>query len=161
VDDKFVRVFSDAYVDFSELTIDPLDKLSFRDADLQKCIFLDTDLRKVEITGSIWPLIEIRFGVYDEIAPLQPKAERQFSRIERLYRELKQNYEDRRDYERAGDFHYGEKEMRRQNPDTPRTSKVLLNLYRLSSGYGEFSTTASVCCRSPFPLHFWLSCLGS
>ncbi len=136
-DNKIVRVFSEANIDFREVTINPLDALSFRDADLRKCRFLDTDLRKVEITGATWSRVGNRFGVYDEIAPLQDEEERQFSRIERLYRELKQNYEERRDYERAGDFHFGEKEMRRLNPDTPLTSKVLLNLYKLSSGYGE------------------------
>src|SRR5262249_1013595 len=49
----------------------------------------------------------------------------------------KQNYEDRRDYERAGDFHYGEKEMRRKNPETPRSLWLFLTLYRAVSGYGE------------------------
>ena len=44
---------------------------------------------------------------------------------------------ERRDYERAGDFHTSEKNMRRQNPKTRRPIRMLLNLYRLSSGYGE------------------------
>jgi hypothetical protein len=62
---------------------------------------------------------------------------RPWSQLERPYRELKQNYEDRRDYERAGDFHYGEKEMRRQNPDTAWGLRLFLTLYWLFSGYGE------------------------
>ncbi len=57
--------------------------------------------------------------------------------IEQLYRQLKQNYEDRRDYERARDFHFGEKEMRRKNPKTPKALKILLWIYRLVAGYGE------------------------
>ena len=73
------------------------------------------------------------------LRPLEPHTERSWARIERLYRELKQNYEDRRDYGRAGDFHYGEKEMQRRNPETPRGLRVLLALYWLSSGYGERS----------------------
>ena len=64
-------------------------------------------------------------------------AQGSWARIERIYRELKQNYEDRRDYGRAGDFHYGEKEMQRRNPETSRGFRVLLALYWLSSGYGE------------------------
>jgi hypothetical protein len=36
-----------------------------------------------------------------------------------------------------GDFHYGEKEMRRQNPDTTWGLWFFLWLYRLFSGYGE------------------------
>jgi len=108
-----------------------------RDADLQQCLFLDTDLRKAEITGAKWPKIGRRFDIYDEIVPLEKGQARPWSRLERLSRELKQNYEDRRDYERAGDFHYGEKEMRRKNPDTPRNLRILLTLYRAVSGYGE------------------------
>ena len=46
-------------------------------------------------------------------------------------------YEDRRDYERAGDFHYGEKEMRRRNKETAWGLRIFLWLYRLFSGYGE------------------------
>jgi hypothetical protein len=42
-----------------------------------------------------------------------------------------------RDHERAGDCHYGEKEMRRKNPDTPWSLRFFLTLYRAVSGYGE------------------------
>jgi hypothetical protein len=37
----------------------------------------------------------------------------------------------------SGDFHYGEKEMRRQNPDTAWGLWLFLTLYRWFSGYGE------------------------
>jgi len=51
---------------------------------------------------------------------------------------LKQNYEYRRDYKRASDFHYGEKEMRRKNRrDTRPSLRFFLTLYWLVSGYGE------------------------
>ena len=73
----------------------------------------------------------------DEVATLREKEGRPLAHIERLYRELKQNHDDRRDYERASDFHYGEKEIRRRNPGTPGRSRLLLNLYCLVSGYGE------------------------
>lgn len=67
---------------------------------------------------------------------LPPKGSLPWSQIERLYRELKQNHEDRRDYARAGDFHYGEKEMQRRNPQTPRSLRFFLWLYWRASGYG-------------------------
>jgi hypothetical protein len=85
----------------------------------------------------LWPKRGKRFQVYDEILPLATNESGRWDHIERLYRELKQNHEDRRDYERAGDFHYGEKEMRRKNPDTPFLLKCLLTLYGAVSGYGE------------------------
>ncbi len=78
-----------------------------------------------------------RIGVYDEVAPFQSGESRPWLRIEQFYRGLKQNYEDRHDYERAGDFHYGEKEMRRQNPQTRCSLRCLLMLYWQVSGYGE------------------------
>jgi hypothetical protein len=78
-----------------------------------------------------------RSRVYDEDAPLAADETRAWGQIEELYRGLKQNHEERRDYERAGDFHYGEKEMRRKNPDTPIGLRALLTCYWLLSGYGE------------------------
>lgn len=132
-----IPIFAGAEVDFVGVFIDPPDAVSFREADLSKCRFLDTDLRKVEFTGVIWPKSSGRIGVYDEIVPLEAGDVPPWSRTERLYRELKQNCEDRRDYERAGDFHYGEKEMRRRNPETRRLLRSLLTLYWLFSGYGE------------------------
>lgn len=138
-------IFSEAKeVFFTNVTTEPLDALIFRDADLSRCRFERTDLREVEITGARWPemdrpfpLVPKRFGVYDEKAPPGTGQTRAWSHIERVYRELKQNFEDRRDYERARDFHYGEKEMRRKNPTIGWGLWALLWLYWLVSGYSE------------------------
>lgn len=194
--------FSGVEVDFREAIIAPLDALIIRDADLRKCGFLGTDLRKAEITGATWPKITVRSfgitistrnGVYDEI--VLPKSEsrlltflRSFSlfrtyqrrdettnktdtqpwpHVERLYRELKQNYEERRDYERARDFHYGEKEMRWKNPETSRGLWFWLTLYKWVSGYGERWWPPLVCALVVFGvctagyLWFGLSIQGS
>jgi uncharacterized protein YjbI with pentapeptide repeats len=40
--------------------------------------------------------------------------ERNYGLIAELYQQLKKNYDDRKDYWTAGDFHYGEMEMKRQ-----------------------------------------------
>jgi len=132
-----VPIFSTTEVDFRRVTTEPLDALVLRDVDLKRCQFLGTDLRKAEITGAKWPQIGRRDGVYDEIVPLKEGETRQWHHIERVYRELKQNFEERRDYERARDFHYGEKEMRRKNPDSSLGLRLMLWLYWLVSGYGE------------------------
>jgi uncharacterized protein YjbI with pentapeptide repeats len=135
------RIFAGAVVDFRQVAINPPDVITFRRADLKTCQFLDTDLRKVQLDDVRWPQKGGRVLIYDEIASTDSEDEdgsmRPWAQIERLYRALKQNYEDRRDYERAGDFHYGEKEMRRQNPDTARGLRLFLMLYWLFSGYGE------------------------
>ncbi|MCX6906603.1 MAG: pentapeptide repeat-containing protein [Verrucomicrobia bacterium] len=152
-------------VDFREVILEPLDALAFRDADLRKCRFLGTDLRKVELTGVTWPefanrsrrcenlvrwLVSCmrttntktssRLATHDWIVCVEQGEAPQWEHLERLYRELKQNYEERRAYEKAGNFHYLEKEMRRQNPDTPLPLYVLLRLYWWFSGYGERAT---------------------
>jgi uncharacterized protein YjbI with pentapeptide repeats len=132
-------IFSGTVVNFTKAVIDSPDVVTFLKADLMKCRFLDTDLRKVELVDVKWPQKGQRVVVYDEIVSTQSadRSARPWSQIERHYRELKQNYEDRRDYERAGDFHYGEKEMRRKNPNTARGLRLFLTLYWLFSGYGE------------------------
>jgi hypothetical protein len=135
------HIFAGTEVDFTKVVINPPDVITFLGADLTTCQFLDTDLRKVQLVDVTWPQKGGRVLVYDEMASTESEDEdgntRPWSQIERLYRELKQNYEDRRDYERAGDFHYGEKEMRRQNPDTAWGLRFFLTLYWLFSGYGE------------------------
>src|SRR5882724_2028525 len=131
--------FAGAEVDFRQVVINSTDAVAFEQADMTKCQFQGTDLRKVRLVGIEWPRKGRRTVVYDDIARVVPADgnTRPWSQIERLYRELKQNYEDRRDYERAGDFHYGEKEMRRQNPDTAWGLRLVLTLYWLFSGSGE------------------------
>ncbi|MHC4309768.1 MAG: pentapeptide repeat-containing protein [Planctomycetota bacterium] len=145
--------FCGVNVDFVEVNIQPPDALVFRDADLRRSLFKGTRLRKVEFTGVQWPVIHgrftfKRFGVYDEIVPTEAEMSeaktkekndksRSWHHIERLYRDLKKNYEDQGDHERAGHFHYGEKETRRKNPQTGPMLRLFLYVYWLISGYGE------------------------
>jgi uncharacterized protein YjbI with pentapeptide repeats len=134
-----LHIFAGIEVDFTEVVINQPDAMTFLGADLTKCQFQNTDLRKVQFVGVTWPRKRRRVVVYDEIvsAESEDKSTRPWAQIERLYRELKQNYEDRRDYERSGDFHYSEKEIRRQNPETATGLRFFLWLYWLFSGYGE------------------------
>src|SRR5438876_54545 len=70
--------------------------------------------------------------------------ERNYRLIAELYQRLKKYYDDRRDYWSAGDFHYGELEMKRLH--SPHKNKVLRWLhrnlglvacYKYASAYGE------------------------
>jgi hypothetical protein len=73
-------------------------------------------------------------------------------RIASLYRALRKALEDRKDEPGAGDFYYGEMEMRRQRPPrTPRPEwrftrdrgeRAILTLYWLVSGYGMRASRA-------------------
>jgi uncharacterized protein YjbI with pentapeptide repeats len=97
-------IFSEAYVFFNEVTIDPLDTVTFRSADLTKCKLQDTDVREIEFTAIRWPRIGSRLVVYDEIEPLPgfeilnisgvsdaDFRDQLLLRTERIYRQLKQN----------------------------------------------------------------------
>ena len=137
-DSKAPAIFADAEANFGSVLVEPPESLVFKKADLGKVRFLDTDLRKTEFTDVTWPRehgSHGRFAVYDEIA--SNEQESPWGRIERLCSDLKLNYEDRHDYARAGDFHYGEKEMQRKNPVTPLTHRLFLAGYKFVSGYGE------------------------
>ncbi len=70
--------------------------------------------------------------------------ERNYDLIAELYQQLKKNYDDKRDYWTAGDFHYGEMEMKRLS--SPCRNPVLRWLhrnlglaawYQYASDYGE------------------------
>lgn len=53
-----------------------------------------------------------------------------------VYRQLRKALEDAKNEPGASDFYYGEMEMRRLNPETPRGERFLLHAYWLLSGYG-------------------------
>ncbi len=56
-------------------------------------------------------------------------------RIAGLYRALRKGREDAKDEPGAADFYYGECEMRRHDPGTPRAERLVLGAYWLLSGY--------------------------
>src|SRR6266481_1555453 len=79
---------------------------------------------------------------------LQPKEgnpdERDYVLIAELYQQLKKNYDERKDYWTAGDFHYGEMEMKRLH--SQRTNRLarwlhqsmgLVAWYKYASQFGE------------------------
>ncbi|MEW6660216.1 MAG: hypothetical protein AB1424_16335 [Thermodesulfobacteriota bacterium] len=68
--------------------------------------------------------------------PKKPTFE-DFAPAERLYRQLKANYEEERDFKRVGDFHYGEMEMHRRGSPWRQWGPSWYNFYRVLSGYGE------------------------
>jgi len=122
-------------------------QVSFKRVDLSHCEFRDTDVRDVEFSDVTWPEVSTtprclhhRRAVYDDPCvhiARPPYDPAELAEAERLYRQLKKNYEEQRMYGEVGDFHYGEMEMQRLR--LPRFWRIfsLLNLYRLLSGYGE------------------------
>ena len=76
--------------------------------------------------------------------PASPKAEAlpeapvvvEPARLAAVYRELRKGREDAKDEPGAADFYYGEMELRRHDPATPRAERLVIWLYWLLSGYG-------------------------
>jgi uncharacterized protein YjbI with pentapeptide repeats len=140
VKSTFRPVFIGADVDFRNVTISE-GSIIFDRVDLQKCRLCGTDLKNAELTAVTWTSIDTccgrRVGIYDEVARAEIGEDRPWEQIEQVYRRLKQNFEDRSAVERAGDFHYGEKEARRMNPNTPAGLRLLLTFYCWIAGYGE------------------------
>ena len=58
-------------------------------------------------------------------------------RISAMYRSLRKSFEDSKNEAGAGDFYYGEMEMRRRAPSTRRAERLILWFYWLLSGYGQ------------------------
>jgi uncharacterized protein YjbI with pentapeptide repeats len=142
-------IFSNIQVYFNNVNITPPNTVIFRDSDLSRCSFLGTRVDKVEFTNVKWAKVGYsRTRIYDEKILLdnikrkkktkkKDRDDLDWEHIERVYRDLKTNHKESGDHERAGDFHYGEKEMRRCNPNTPPMHRFFLFLYCILSGYGE------------------------
>jgi len=136
-------MFAGGTVRFDQVEQSPEARISFKNADLSRAHFLGTNVQSIEFTGVKWCRVPgnqewfDRAGLYDEVREEGETFSKPWPGIERLYRQLKKNYEERGDYPRAGDFHIGEKEMRRRNPETRWGPRLLLNIYRALSKYGE------------------------
>ncbi len=105
----------------------------FRRTNLVNAFFKDIPLDNVSFWECKFPTIKGRKGLHDEkmlqykekdvIFKQKLKKELNswenlpntgdYESVENLYQQLKKNFEERRDYETAGDFHIGEMEMRR------------------------------------------------
>ncbi len=66
----------------------------------------------------------------DRAGVLEPAA------LAPVYRQLRKAFEDGKNEPGAADFYYGEMEMRRHDPHTPRAERRLLTAYWALSGYG-------------------------
>lgn len=68
-----------------------------------------------------------------------------YTKIRLVYQRLKQNFEERKSFTEAGDFYYGEMECYRKiNPFRRYFPFNMVNLYRISSGYGQRYIRAGV-----------------
>lgn len=123
---------------------------------LGRALFHNSDVTKISFSSVEWPrrYAAQKRMVFDEsvdpkLAPdltakKESKDERDYELIAELYHQLKKNYDDRKDYSTAGDFHYGEMEMnrlhsKRGNPVARwlHRNLGLVAWYKWASHYGE------------------------
>ena len=121
--------------------------LTFEDVDLSNAVFLDTNIEPFVFRNVSWHQTRSRKrALLNEFPPIKGnESESEYESIAENYRQLVLNYEKKRAYEAAEDFHIGEMEMRRKKKGVE--SKSILskrirewfnayNLYRLLSNYG-------------------------
>jgi len=141
---------------------------SLRDTDVSNLEVADVDLRWCEFTGA-HRLDQLRlagrcpFGkppggwrtrrrtIAEEAAWREWPTDRPSSwsleevdpeRMANVYRSLRKAFEDSKNEPGAGDFYYGEMEMRRHSAETPRAERWILTVYWLLSGYGQRAARA-------------------
>ncbi len=78
-------------------------------------------------------------GEGDSLPPDEPVGP---ARLAGQYRSLRKSFEDSKNEAGAGDFYYGEMEMRRHSEETSRAEKTILWFYWLFSGYGQRASRA-------------------
>lgn len=97
--------------------------------DFKRCSLLKTDLRGIDFSGVRW----CEKGMSKHVLLYTREPEEQVRlELESAYRQIRQSYEDRRDYGRAGAFYFGEMEQKWKG-----SKGFLATLYRLSSSYGH------------------------
>lgn len=122
----------------------------FQDVDLSQCSFLHSNIDKVDFRYCTFAKKGYRRNVLmDELecdkkvnsaksTEEKKKARGGYEPVRRLYLELKRNFENKTDWNTAGDFHFGEMECRRKMKGWwGRNILSLEALYFGLSGYGE------------------------
>ena len=108
------------------------DRVRFESFDLRRSSFEGTNVRQIRFHNCQWPRKGRFVVIFDELRENGPGSET----LRLLYRDLKANLEDARDYEAAGHFYYAEMEVSRRNH--PKIQwRALLTAFWLLSGYAE------------------------
>lgn len=95
--------------DFRGMELQDPENVRFQHVNLPQARFLNTRLDKVQFIYVDWyDRSDGKKALYDEKFV---EEEGDYELVARLYRQLKKNYEEQKDYPGAGDFHYGEMEM--------------------------------------------------
>jgi hypothetical protein len=129
--------------DFRGLVLKKDSELIFDQVNLSRTHFVDTDLEKITFRSIDWrrkgSKRAYRPVLWDEVSPLeQGEAERDYEKIAENYRQLVLNYESKRDYDLAEEFHVGEMEMRRKKIGSNVKSSQWRRLRETLNAYGLY-----------------------
>lgn len=131
------------------------EKVFFYKNYLGQALFYNSDVSRLTFSSVLWRTRpNDKRQLFEECVDFEAAAdlaaasndpnERDYGLIAETYQQLKKNYDGRMDYWTAGDFHYGEMEMKRLF--SPRKNKTvrwlhsnlgLVAWYRYASEYGE------------------------
>ncbi len=149
------RIFSGGAgvpVSFERVRLDRPDRVWFSSANLEGVSFLNTDVTGVNFVDAAWPKdkngnISFRGKILTGVKFEKPPSRATFEWLERLCQQLKLNFENKRNYADAGEFHFAEMEYRRrryaENREWSRAgfgerfSALAIWLYKALAGYGE------------------------
>jgi uncharacterized protein YjbI with pentapeptide repeats len=141
---------------FSLAKFSKAEDVTFYKTNLAQALFHNCDVSQVNFSSVKWRRRqgsgkrmvfeeEVDLQAAYDLAPVKDSPdERDYELIAELYQQLKKNYDERKDYWTAGDFHYGEMEMKRLA--SRRKNKILRWLvrhlrlaawYKYASHYGE------------------------
>jgi len=147
---KFSRVFAPGVeVCWKDLTTESAKNLTFRLTNLSGSIFDGMTPTHIQLNAPEWAKYKDRTALYEEKKLRDAGGKlsmEELRNIEDQYTQLKNNLERQGNYLHAGDFHYGEQEIRRERLLKEQgTWKNLGNLpiwvltwfYKFLSGYGE------------------------
>jgi hypothetical protein len=94
------------------VTLDEKARVVFEKANLTQASFLDTNLERIHFRDVKWPRKGRRRVLWDEF--LHKGEQPDYEKVAENYRQLVINYEAKRDFDTAEEFHIGEMEMRRK-----------------------------------------------
>ncbi|MBI3894724.1 MAG: pentapeptide repeat-containing protein [Acidobacteria bacterium] len=112
---------------FDSARFEKPEKVRFYKTHLEQALFHNCDVSRVDFSNVEWrrrpgnqkrmlfeEVVSLENATARDLKPPEGSAdERNYALIAETYQQLKKNYDDRRDYWTAGDFHYGEMEMKR------------------------------------------------
>lgn len=126
----------------------------FHNCDVTKMNFSSVEWRKRKSSGKRMVFEEVvELEAAEALKPGKNSTdERDYGSIAELYQQLKKNYDERKDYWTAGDFHYGEMEMKRLHSQSTNPLRRWLHRhlglvawYKYASQYGESYVRPLVC----------------